>query len=192
MINDLLCGAVDPRVPNYIPDEWQRRLLDVVDRNHSALVSAPTSSGKSFVAFYCMSKCLRKNDSDVCVYVAPTKALVNQVYIDVIGRFRKSYKKGQLVASWTRDQKSCRDPLTAQILVTVPQILEMLCLSALQNSSTGWVSRIRWIIFDEVHQMSAEGSNAEWESLLVLSPAPFVALSATLGNTDHFHSWLKV
>lgn len=60
----LFCGHLFPRSLNaksdprvlFKPDAWQVQLLDAVDRNESALICAPTSSGKTFICFYAMVK----------------------------------------------------------------------------------------------------------------------------------------
>ena len=84
------------------------QLLDAVDNGDSALVVAPTGSGKTFISYYAMEKVLRADDESViayagfrqgfscimckerCIrYVSPTKALVNQVYHEVEARFSK-------------------------------------------------------------------------------------------------------
>ncbi|TPX54735.1 hypothetical protein PhCBS80983_g05800 [Powellomyces hirtus] len=71
-------SASDPRV-DFEPDQWQREVLDTIDREESVFVVAPTSAGKTFIAFYAIEKVLRELDDGVVVYVAPTKALVNQI-----------------------------------------------------------------------------------------------------------------
>lgn len=66
----------DDRVP-FKPDKWQKDVLDELDGNNSVLVVAPTSAGKTFIAFYAMEKILKANDDDILVYIAPTKPLVS-------------------------------------------------------------------------------------------------------------------
>lgn len=71
-----LDSSDDPRV-RFQPDRWQRNVLDALDADKSVFVVAPTSAGKTFIAYYAMEKILRNSDDDVLVYVAPTKPLVS-------------------------------------------------------------------------------------------------------------------
>ncbi|XP_062055394.1 probable ATP-dependent RNA helicase DDX60 isoform X2 [Lepus europaeus] len=140
----------DPRVHHFIPDTWQRELLDVVDNNESAVIVAPTSSGKTYASYYCMGKVLQESNDGVVVYVAPTKALVNQVVGTVYNLFTKALPKGSVVCGvFTRDYR--HDTLNCQILVTVPQCLEILLLSPHYQK---WTERIRYVIFDEMRSTS--------------------------------------
>ncbi len=54
----------------------------------SALVCAPTSSGKTFVSSYVVQRCLNEGDEGWVAMVLPTKALVNQVSAQVSSRGR--------------------------------------------------------------------------------------------------------
>ena len=75
-------SAPDPRV-DFNPDGWQRKVLDAIDADKSVFAVAPTSAGKTFISFYAMRKVLEADDDSVLVYVAPTKALVNQIAAEV-------------------------------------------------------------------------------------------------------------
>ncbi|CAF5057508.1 unnamed protein product, partial [Rotaria sp. Silwood1] len=74
-------GIRDNRLPDFIPDKWQVEFLDAVDKRQSIIIVAPTASGKTYASYYAIGTVLKdKNDPNgVCVYVAPTKALINQV-----------------------------------------------------------------------------------------------------------------
>jgi len=177
----------DPRV-QFKPDAWQVRLLDIVDSGNSALVVAPTASGKTFISYYIMELCLRTDDQGVVVFVAPTKALVYQVWAELGARFSKQYAgKGKLSGVFTREHRE--NVYDCQILVTVPQCLSILLLAS-DKEHQQWATRLKHVIFDEVHMLGS-GNGEVWEQLILLVPVPFVALSATLGDVHSFHAWMR-
>ena len=184
-----LDSSQDTRVA-FEPDKWQKRVLDELDASHSLFVVAPTSSGKTFISFYAMEKVLRAGDDGVVVYVAPTKALVNQIAAEVQARFKKNYKYPgtSLYAIHTRDYR-VNDPVKCQVLVTVPHILQIMLLSAVHAKS--WVPRVKTIIFDEVHCIGQAEDGVVWEQLLLMAPSQVIALSATVGNPGAFSDWLS-
>ncbi|RSL40666.1 hypothetical protein CEP54_016052 [Fusarium duplospermum] len=182
----------DTRVP-FEPDAWQRGVLDSIDANESLLVVAPTSAGKTFISFYAMKKILEESDDGVLVYVAPTKALVNQIAAEIEARFSKQYKNQQGKSIWaihTRDYR-INDPTRCQILVTVPHMLQIMLLAPTNaNCPSAWSLRVKRIIFDEVHCIGQAEDGIIWEQLLLLAPCPIIALSATVGNPEELSDWL--
>ncbi len=186
----MLDAKPDPRVSSFIPDGWQREVLDQLDANKSVFVVAPTSAGKTFISFYAMEQILRADNDGVLVYVAPTKALVNQIAAEIQGRFSKKFPvpgKG-VWAIHTRDYR-VNNSTGCQILVTVPHILQIMLLSP--SNAKAWAPRVRRIIFDEIHSIGQADDGVVWEQLLLLAPCPIIALSATVGNPDQFNDWLK-
>lgn len=93
----MLDAKPDPRVSNFVPDGWQRDVLDQLDANKSVFVVAPTSAGKTFISFYAMEQILRADNDGVLVYVAPTKALVNQIAAEVQGKHSRFIHLAPLV-----------------------------------------------------------------------------------------------
>ncbi|KAF1981705.1 P-loop containing nucleoside triphosphate hydrolase protein [Aulographum hederae CBS 113979] len=184
-------SAVDSRVP-FQPDGWQRKVLDAIDEKKSLLVVAPTSAGKTFISFYAMKQILEADDEGVLVYVAPTKALVNQIAAEIQARYSKSFKHGgrSVWGIHTRDYR-INNPTGCQVLVTVPHILQIMLLSPSNaERKSSWSNRVKRIIFDEVHCIGQAEDGIIWEQLLLTAPCPIIALSATVGNPEEFNGWL--
>lgn len=173
----------------FTPDDWQQDLIRYVEANSSVLVSAPTSSGKTFIAFYAIEKVLRESNEGVVVFVCPTKALVNQVYSEVLAKYTKAYvgtENKHMVGMSTGDQKIYET--SCQVLVTTPGSLESLMLDP---TTTEWKQNLRYVILDEIHTINEQGGNNVWEHLLLMLTCPFLALSASLGNPQTFVNWLS-
>lgn len=183
--------APDSRVP-FVPDAWQRNVLDAIDADKSLFVVAPTSAGKTFISFYAMKKVLKNSDDGVLVYVAPTKALVNQIAAEIQARFSKRFNStGSVWAIHTRDYR-INNPTGCQVLVTVPHVLQiMLMAPSNAEQPNSWSRRVKRIIFDEVHCIGQAEDGVVWEQLLLLAPCPIIALSATVGNPLEFQGWLE-
>lgn len=184
-------SAPDPRVP-FHPDAWQRQVLDAIDADKSLFVVAPTSAGKTFISFYAMKKILQANDDDVLVYVAPTKALVNQISAEIQARFSKTYRReGRSVWAIHTRHYRINNPTGYQVLVTVSHVLQIMLLAPSNaQKKSSWAYRVKRIIFDEVHCIGQADDGVIWEQLLLLAPCPIIALSATVDNPYDFRDWL--
>ncbi|KAJ5561041.1 hypothetical protein N7535_009238 [Penicillium sp. DV-2018c] len=182
----------DSRTPDFEPDSWQRDVLDQIDAKKSAFIVAPTSAGKTFISFYAMRQVLKEDNDGILVYVAPTKALVNQIAAEVQARFTKMFPTkttGKSVWAIHTGDYRINNPMGCQVLVTVPSILQVMLLAP--ANANAWTPRIRRIIFDEVHCIGQAEDGVIWEQLLLMAPCPIIALSATIGNPDEFYDWLR-
>ncbi|KAH7647759.1 SKI family SFII helicase [Cryptosporidium bovis] len=180
----------DPRVP-FNPDYWQKKILDIIDSGDSALVCAPTASGKTFICYYAMEQVLRYDNESVVIFIAPTKALADQVHAEITYRFGSkiypNHSRISLLCKLNREY-SINIPTQCQILITLPFMLELLLMS---TSYQQWVSRIKFVIFDEVHCINEAEGGVHWERIFQLIPCPYLCLSATIGNPHGFYNWLQ-
>ncbi|EFJ49978.1 hypothetical protein VOLCADRAFT_58784 [Volvox carteri f. nagariensis] len=182
-------GRPDPRV-GFIPDAWQRRLLDIVDSGSSAVVCAPTSSGKTFISSYAVRKVLDEHGGrGRVVIVVPTKVLVLQIQAQIAKDFHdvRNLPDGMAVqGTFTRDFR--QNSFNCVVLVTVPQCLEILLMSP---ANRDWAASLKFLVFDEVQCLGEPSGGEFWERSLLATRCPFLALSATIGNPELFTEWLR-
>jgi hypothetical protein len=170
------------------PDPWQEQLMNHVDNKKSVLCTAPTSSGKTFIAFYAVEKVLRESDDGIVVFVFPTKALVNQAYAEVYSKFKKEYKNDKQKLLGILSGAERINVLNSQVLITLPAFMEVLLLN---HTNIEWKKRLRYVVLDEIHSINSSEQGSVWEHVLLMINCPFLALSATVGNGRDFKDWLN-
>lgn len=70
-------------------NEFQKEVYSSVDDNQTISVSAPTSAGKSFILLHVLSDYIRDNPKAKIVYIVPTRALIQQVELDIREHLKK-------------------------------------------------------------------------------------------------------
>lgn len=63
-------------------NKFQKRVFESAKNNNSISISAPTSSGKSFILYQLLLDELKNNDKTI-IYIVPTRALISQVEDDL-------------------------------------------------------------------------------------------------------------
>lgn len=179
------------------PTHAQRLAWPALQRGEHLLLSAPTGSGKTLAAFAPILAGLSRSRPDlpVCLYVAPLKALARDV-VRNLRRWRNSlrHRTGETwrmpIALRTGDTSSTRRRRQLErppaVLATTPESLAIL-LSQAQGRA--FLSRLRWVVIDEVHALVGNKRGADLalsleriEALLHesnLPPLQRIGLSAT-------------
>ncbi|KAJ2549311.1 ATP-dependent RNA helicase mtr4 [Coemansia sp. RSA 1878] len=156
-------------------DPFQKASIQCINDNESVLVAVHTSAGKTVVAEYTISECLRNKQR--VIYTSPIKALSNQKYREFLEEFGDvGLMTGDVTIS---PQASC--------LVMTTEILH----SMLYRGSEV-MREVAWVVFDEIHYMRDKERGVVWEETIILLPhqVHFVFLSATIPNAMQFAEWI--
>ncbi len=185
--------------PNPVIELWpsqqealRKNFLDTYPR--AILVEMPTSAGKTLLAKFAIVQTRALSPSGTIVYVVPTRALVNQVTLELRGDFqglKPRFRVEQTVAAFELDPTEARlleDP--PDILVTTPEKLDLLIRSDHKS-----VENISLVIVDEAHNIGSQGRGARLELLLGTlkrdrASARFLLLSPFLPNDKELLFWL--
>jgi superfamily II RNA helicase len=143
------------------------------------LVSAPTGSGKTWIAIEATRDFLSRGCG--VWYATPLKALSNAKYEEFGGIFGP-----ENVGILTGDRKENAD---APIVVGTTEILRNQLYDAMHSGSDLGVDLV---ILDEAHYLGDPDRGVVWEEVLIYAPVSvrLLLLSATVSNAEDVAQWL--
>jgi replicative superfamily II helicase len=156
----------------------------------SALISAPTASGKTLVAEWCMVRHLQRGRH--VIYLAPTRALAREK----ARQFEEVFVPLSQRVALSTAEYSPHDPaiLRGEIPVVVTVVEKALHLMRHQRLTLGTLGLV---VVDEAHLLGEPARGGALETLLsfwkMLHPRPqLLALSAILKDTSELARWLDL
>ena len=168
-----------PEHDHFQPDPFQVKALAAI-KNTDCLVSAPTGSGKTWIAVEAIDA-IHKNEGKSW-YASPLKALSNSKFIEFGARFGK-----ENVGIVTGDRVENPD---APIIVGTTEILRNQLYDAMH---TGKDLRADLVVLDEAHFLGDQDRGVVWEETIIYLPVriPLLLLSATIKNAYQISDWLQ-
>jgi superfamily II RNA helicase len=168
-----------PEQSGFTPDDFQVEALQKI-KESDVLVSAPTGSGKTWIALEAMRRMLAQGRR--CWYASPLKALSNSKYHEFGAEFGVDN-----VGVLTGDRK---ENTSARIVVGTTEIL--------RNQLYDAMARVQdfnadLVILDEAHYLGDEDRGVVWEEVMIYLPARvrLLMLSATVSNAVEIADWLS-
>jgi ATP-dependent RNA helicase HelY len=161
------------------PDPFQFEALEALQHG-DVLVSAPTGSGKTWIAQEGIRGYLDRGRR--CWYASPLKALSNSKFAEFSAVFGT-----QNVGILTGDRKENPD---APLIVGTTEILRNQLYDAMME---GQDILIDLAVIDEAHYLNDADRGVVWEEVLIYLPARvrLLLLSATVGNSEEIRHWLE-
>lgn len=163
-------------------DGWKK-----LNNHYSVSITGPTSAGKSYVLLLYLIEKLKIHDNLICVYIVPTRALINQVSDDASSELEKQNIRDVLITTAPVD---VRDGNKNRILYVLTQ-------ERLESLLTSYNDiKIDIAIIDEAQIISAGSRGVLLESVIdrivALSPTTqFIFSGPLIGNPDFFSGLIK-
>ena len=178
-VRKLLQGIGTPPPTPFKPDPFQLEALAALEFE-DVLVTAPTGSGKTWIAREEIKRLLEQNRR--AWYTTPLKALTNSKYQEFIQEFG-----AERVGILTGDRKENSD---APLIVGTTEIYRNQLFDSLRG---GGEVNSDLVVLDEAHYLADEDRGHVWEEAIILTPPRIrlLLLSATIGNAEEFASWIE-
>jgi len=178
-IRKLLEGIGTPPPAPFKPDPFQLEALAALEFE-DVLVTAPTGSGKTWIAREEIKRLLEQNRRSW--YTTPLKALTNSKYQEFSEEFG-----AERVGILTGDRKENSD---ASLIVGTTEIYRNQLFDSLRG---GGEVNADLVVLDEAHYLADEDRGHVWEEAIILTPPRIrlLLLSATIGNAEEFAAWIE-
>ena len=178
-LEKLLGGIGTPAPAPLVPDDFQVEALKAIE-THDVLVTAPTGSGKTWIAREEIRRLLEQGKR--AWYTTPLKALTNSKYTEFSLEFG-----AENVGILTGDRKENH---AAPLIVGTTEIYRNQLFDSLRS---GEQVNTDFVILDEAHYLADEDRGHVWEEAIILSPPRIrlLLLSATVGNAEEFARWIE-
>ncbi|MEK9663140.1 MAG: DEAD/DEAH box helicase [Candidatus Nanopelagicales bacterium] len=158
-------------------DAFQIEGCKALAAGRSVLVAAPTGAGKTVVGEYAVHLALEGGGK--CFYTTPIKALSNQKYHDLVGRYG-SDRVGLLTGDTAINGE-------APVVIMTTEVLRNMLYASSDTLNT-----LAYVVMDEVHYLADRFRGPVWEEVIIHLPQGIhlAALSATVSNAEEFGEWL--
>ena len=173
-------------------EDWQRQVLTAIDDQRSAVVAAPTSSGKTLLSTYTC-----QNAEGTVLFVLPSEVLVWQI----AATYYQFFKGNVTICT----DQICFQEISgdAHVYIGTPLALEKSLTKARGIAGQemtrgekefmildGGFKQFKYLVLDEVHTLNGPEGDA-LQRIIKACECPFLALSATIGNSLQLKDWFE-
>ena len=160
----------------------------------SMLIGAPTGSGKTATAEFCMYKVFRDYPGRKVVYIGPLKALVRERVADWKRKFKGMFSVVELTGDHSPDIRLLQK---ADVIVTTPEKWDGISRSWQKRN---YVQQVALVVIDEIHLLGEDRgpvlevivSRMRYISSRTKQKIRIVGLSTALANCQDLADWLGV
>jgi superfamily II RNA helicase len=183
-VREILRSVGEAPPEPFTPATFQREALEALERG-DVLVSAPTGSGKTWIAEQEIARLLGPGGISrpparpgIVWYTAPLKALSNQKF----RRFQRLYDAERVGLLTGERRVNPRAP----VLVATTEILR----NALYDAGRDEPPDV--VVLDEAHYLADPERGTAWEEIILLAPRTtrLLLLSATVPNAPDLAAWM--
>ncbi|MCX8166523.1 MAG: helicase-related protein [Candidatus Micrarchaeota archaeon] len=176
---ELLITKSSAAQSKYIPRLYQLSIANSVLRKGSTLVVLPTGLGKTLIALLVMKDLLSKSKDVKVLFLAPTKALVEQHKTTISDYFPELEKENEIVALTGTLKKSKRASLwDKRIVISTPQTV----VSDLLKNPDSIKFPYSLVVFDEAHRAIGKYSYTRIANIANSKNCLILALTASPGS----------